>query len=378
MARHNEAVLVLSESYQHPDAYIASGFLSPDPFILLQTGMKRKMYISPFEVPRAKKESNVDSVRDLYELGYKKHAREQPDTWSALGACATELLENKHVKSVKVPADFPMAVGDFLKKRGVSVSVDPDFFEARRLIKDERDIIVIKQSMIAAEAAIKSVREVLARADSGKKNLGLNGKALSSESLQLLVEQVLLRHGCGAQDVIVAGGAQGADPHQRGSGPIRSDSPIVVDVFPYHKTGRYCGDITRTFVAGEPSAEAREMHEAVLEAQLLALDLIKPKAIGDSIHNMVCDYFESRSFGTQRGGSKTGFIHGLGHGVGLELHERPYLRAGGEPLRPGMCVTVEPGLYDPAVGGVRIEDLVVVTRKGCKNLATMPKGLEVF
>jgi len=143
MARQKETVLVVSESYQHPDAYIASGFLSPDPFILLQVGKKREMFISPFEVPRAKKESDVDSVRDLYELGYKRHAREQPDTWSTLGACAAELLENKQVNSVKVPADFPMAVGDFLQKHGVGVSVDTGFFESRRLIKDEWDIIVI-------------------------------------------------------------------------------------------------------------------------------------------------------------------------------------------------------------------------------------------
>jgi len=378
MTGRKEATLIISESYQHPDAYTASGFLSPDPFILLQLGRRMELYLAPFEVPRARKESHVNHVHDIHELGYVRHTMEQPDSWSTLGACAAELLEKHLVRTVKVPPDFPLAVGEFLQKRDLDVSVDAGFFESRRLLKDEREVSVMQLSMNAAEAAIKAVRETLTRTDSSGKHLKLDGKNLTSESLILLIEQVLLRKGCGAQDIIAAGGTQGADPHQRGSGPLRSDSPIIIDVFPYHKQGRYCGDMTRTFVAGEPSAEVRDMHGAVLGAQELALEAIRPGVKGDTVHNMVCDYFESRGYGTQRKGSKTGFIHGLGHGVGLEVHERPYLRIGGEKLRAGMCVTVEPGLYDPSIGGVRIEDLVLVTRRGIRNLASLPKGLEVF
>ena len=169
---------------------------------------------------------------------------------------------------------------------------------------------------------------------------------------------------------IVAGGRQAADPHEAGRGPLRAGEWIVADVFPRMLATGYWGDMTRTFLHGRPTAAQRRMYEAVAEAQRLALSLVRPGAKGKDVHRAVTDFFARRGWKTGTGpdGRAHGFFHGLGHGVGLEIHEEPRLSPSGGELAPGMVVSVEPGLYYPEIGGVRIEDLVVVTETGCSVL----------
>ena len=188
-----------------------------------------------------------------------------------------------------------------------------------------------------------------------------------------------MRQNCLASHTIVACGEQGCDPHEVGRGPLRAHQPIILDIFPRSQSSGYWGDITRTIVKGKASEPIKALYAAVLAGQLLALRQIRAGAHGDTIHQAILDEFQRRGFQTGvKNGRMQGFFHGTGHGVGLEIHELPRLSPRGQaPQKPGHVVTVEPGLYYPGVGGVRLEDLVVVLETGFRNLTRFPKFLEV-
>jgi Xaa-Pro aminopeptidase len=176
----------------------------------------------------------------------------------------------------------------------------------------------------------------------------------------------------------VACGEEGCDPHNQGSGPLAPDQPIIIDVFPRDTRSRYFADITRTVVKGRASAQVRRMYEAVAAGQAAALADIRDGVAADMVHRKVQATLEGFGFRTgEENGRMQGFFHGTGHGLGLEIHELPRVSKLPVALRSGHVVTVEPGLYYPGHGGVRIEDVVVVTGTGCRNLTTYPKTLEV-
>jgi Xaa-Pro aminopeptidase len=197
--------------------------------------------------------------------------------------------------------------------------------------------------------------------------------------LRTEIDVELLKLGCAAEGTITAGGAQAADPHERGHGPLKTGESIILDIFPVDKTSRYYSDMTRTFVKGEPGEELQKMYDAVLESQEAALAMIRAGVNGRDVHKKVSDILHEAGYETlvhdQKPGEplQRGFIHGTGHGVGLEIHEAPRVSIADEELISGDVVTIEPGLYYPEIGGVRIEDLVVVTEDGCRNLTEFPK-----
>jgi len=159
---------------------------------------------------------------------------------------------------------------------------------------------------------------------------------------------------------------------------LLADEPIVMDMVPRSKKERYYSDMTRTVMRGTPSEELKEMYSAVLDAQVLAISKIKAGVTGSEIHSIVCDVLEERGYETARGKTGVfteGFIHSTGHGVGLDVHEAPSLSENGKELKAGCVVTVEPGLYFKNIGGIRLEDVVVVMRNGCKNLTMFEKNL---
>jgi Xaa-Pro aminopeptidase len=206
-----------------------------------------------------------------------------------------------------------------------------------------------------------------------------NGDILTSEILQAEINISMLRLGGFAEATIAACGGQAAEPHNTGSGPIYAGKPLIMDIFPRMKKSGYWGDITRTVVKGEAPEIVRKAYEAVFEAREYAKTLIKPGAVPAEIHQAAKTLMEDLGFRTGRqDGRNFGFFHGLGHSVGLEIHEKPVLSpVNSEALRGGEVVTVEPGLYYSEWGGVRLEDIVVVTSDGCHCLTEMENILEI-
>jgi Xaa-Pro aminopeptidase len=221
--------------------------------------------------------------------------------------------------------------------------------------------------------------ELLGAASNEDGRLIHEGEPLTSERLKEAIEIDLLRNGYALDETIVACGADAADPHDRGSGPLEAGEPIIVDIFPRSKETGYHGDLTRTFCVGEPSETVRSWYDLTLDAQRAALETIEAGISGSAVHDAVCDVYEDAGLPTLRadGDTETGFIHTTGHGIGLDVHEYPRLSEQEIELEAGNVVTVEPGLYDPAVGGVRIEDLVVVTEDGHENLTGYGKELAI-
>ena len=202
---------------------------------------------------------------------------------------------------------------------------------------------------------------------------------LTSEKLRAVIETAILQASGTAAHTIVAGGRQGCDPHEKGHGTLKANEPIIIDIYPRSQRTGYFGDITRTVVRGRASEELRRVYDTVLQAQKLAFKKMHAGTRTNEVHKAVMQLFENQGFDTRRrNGRMEGFFHGTGHGVGLEIHEAPRVSKNSiGNLKPGHVVTVEPGLYYAEIGGVRLEDVALVTRNGARNLTHFEKVLEI-
>jgi len=357
-----------------------SGFTGPDPFLTLYADGEIHVLVSGLEYGRARTESTADSVDRHADYDYEYGGREARNDMYA------RFVREKGVESVSMPPRGPVGTADALRDRGIDVVVDSDDRLGEvRAVKTDEEIEAIREAQRANEAAMRAAEALIADADVAGEDAPVDGdvepgtllhdgEPLTSERVTEEIEVTLLRHGCALDQTIVAGGAQAADPHDRGSGPLRAHEAIIVDIFPRSKATKYNADMTRTFCVGEPSDRLREWYDLTERALDAALDAIEPGATGEDVHAAACAVYEAAGEPTFRTDpeTETGFIHSTGHGVGLDVHEAPRLASGGGELTPGQVVTVEPGLYDPDVGGVRIEDIVVVTEDGYENLTEYP------
>lgn len=371
-------VMLVGESYHNANLYYATQFLAGDRFAYLCAGGNEYIILTGFEKDRARKESRVMNVIGLEDYGYMERLSETKDPEKAFAGSLGTFLESIEVKGLEVPGDFPLKLADDLRTMGLKLAVADLAIETDRMVKSEEEIENIRQAQRVNEKAMSKAIDMIKQSEVKDGVLYFNGKLLTSEMLQRQIEIIFIKNGYETRDTIVASGTRSADPHFAGEGPIQARQPIVIDIFPQGKKSRYFSDMTRTVAKGKPSQEIKKMYDLTLQAQEIALGEIKAGVTGKSINDKVCDFYEKNGYGTTRSGSKTGFIHSVGHGVGLEIHENVRLGASGfVPLKAGMVVTVEPGLYDPKVGGVRIEDIVVVTKDGCENLTKFPKELVV-
>jgi len=375
-------LLVIGAPEHDADAYHLSGFLAPDPVICLRVAGKTYLAVSSLEYGRAEKEAPVDRLLSHDELNIVKLARELKSGARAYAAAVTNLLDELGAlgSPIVVPANFGIVYADELRARGVTLMPDGKLFDGLRRVKTEEEISHIQETQEAIEAACAHAVEILEEADvRDDGTLEWKGETLTSEILRGEIDVKLLRRGCAADGTIAAGGPQGADPHERGHGPLKAGESIIVDIFPVDLSTRYYSDMTRTFVKGEPNEGLQKMYDAVLESQEAALSMIKAGVSGKDIHNKVAEVLHEAGYKTnvhdqEEGKPLTeGFFHGTGHGVGLEIHEAPRVSLADDDLVPGDVISIEPGVYDPKVGGVRIEDLVVVTEDGCHNLTGFPK-----
>lgn len=378
---------LLDASQDDANQLYLSGFTGPDPFLTLYVDGSVHVLVSGLEYGRAASEADADTVERHADYDYEYGGREERYDMYA------EFVRGKDIESVSMPPRSPVGTADAMRERGIDVAVDNDDVLAEvRAVKTDEEIDAIREAQRANEAAMCAAEELIGGADvAGESDDGdesddvepgvllHDGEPLTSERVAEAIEVTLLRHGCALDETIVAGGTQAADPHNRGSGPLRANEAIIVDIFPRSKATKYNGDMTRTFCVGEPSETLREWYDLTERAFEAALDAVEPGTTGENVHAAACEVYEDAGEPTFRTApdTETGFIHSTGHGIGLDVHERPRLASGGGELEPGHVITVEPGLYDPEVGGVRIEDLVVVTEDGYENLTEYPIGFVV-
>ena len=374
----SDGYLVDDTSHNSTQKYL-SGFDAHDPFVTLYTPERTVLLVSALEYGRAKKQSRADEVRRVAEYDYRELVSEHGPA-EAKARVHAEFLAEYDVSSVLTPERFPLGPADGMRDRGVAVEPeDSDRVAEIRATKTDEEIAHVREAQAANEAAMRATEDLLEAAAVEDGTLVYEGDPLTSERVKEEIEVTLLRHGCGLDDTIVACGADAADPHDQGSGPLRADEAVIVDIFPRSKTTGYHADMTRTFLKGDPSEEIREWFDLTHEALDAALDAVEPGVTGADVHDVVCDIYEAAGHDTLRSNAtaETGFIHSTGHGVGLDVHELPRIAPNGEELEPGHVITIEPGLYDPSVGGVRIEDIVVVTDDGYENLTSYPVELVV-
>ena len=371
-----QARLIIAASESDANLYYATQFLAPDAFVLVWTRDEKVLLMSDLEVDRARAQAKVDTVLPVrtYEERAKASGIERPDVVESVCAFFAE----RGIQRVVVPGGFPIEHGDALRARGIEVQVRREPFLEERLVKTPAEVEYIAKAMRGTEAALDAAITAIREADVVDGALRWQGKILTSEALKRLIATRLLDNGLLAQHTIAACGDAACDPHNEGAGPLRAGEAIIIDVFPRDEVSRYFADITRTVVKGRAPEGLRKMYRAVADGQECAFRLIRNGADGDAVHREVQATLEKHGFQTgEVNGRMQGFFHGTGHGLGLEVHELPRVSKVPATLRTGNVVTVEPGLYYPGVGGVRIEDVVVVTERGCTNLTAFPKTLEV-
>jgi len=371
------AFLMVSESAHNADMYYATRFLAHDSFIYLNSESE-KLLVSDMELGRARKESKVKQVIPASKYSIMEKLRRHKDPDAAYCEMILEFLRSENVKRLAVPYNFPVQLADCMRKEGLEVNPIKSPFQEMREVKNAYEIKAIETAQRAGESALAEAIKALKNASIKRGVLWQGDEPLEAEDARAIIERSLLSQGCEAADVIVAPGRGSSDPHWKGEGELLADQPIVIDMVPRSKKERYYSDMTRTVVSGKPSEELKDMYHAIMDAQAVAIKNIKAGVTGSDIHNVVCDMLEEKGYETSRGKSSEftdGFIHSTGHGVGLDIHEAPSLGESGKELKAGSVVTVEPGLYYKKIGGVRLEDVVVVTKGGCKNLTMFEKNL---
>jgi len=379
-------LLFYADAYRFPDVYHTTKFLSPDPIIALEDVEKLEIVASSLEEGRVRKESRATNVLNMNDFGAQDLAAKGLSGAEFFAEIMKRFLGERGLRRVAVAPYFPVAEADLLREAGIEIVIAKDLRERRRAKRPD-EIAAIEASQRATEEAwregVAAIRDAKVRPD---RTLELEGGVFTAERLRMIVETALLERGCASEGAICAPGPQAADPHQIGTGPLHAGEPIVMDIFPQHKASRYWADMTRTVSKGEPPKEIRRMYEVVMHAQDEGIRALRPGVTGREVHELVEDIIWGAGYDTQRPGQKRdptdktprGFIHGTGHGVGLEIHEAPAIsRSGAKPLVTGDVVTIEPGIYDPAIGGVRLEDMLVITADGARNLTQAPRELVI-
>jgi Xaa-Pro aminopeptidase len=374
--REPRARLLYAASEKDADILYPTGFFAPDPFLFVQSGKTKTMVMSDLEMDRAKAQSKVDRVLSWSRF---QKAIEATGRKAAAADVIAGVLSSLGQKRVEVPRSFPLALAMELDERGLRLDVAPDPFWPEREIKRPDEVRAIQASLRAAEAGLLAGIEALRSCRIGRDGyLRRDGRRFTAEDLRGAVNTRILAEGCVPSHTICAPGDQAVDPHEEGHGPIPAHTPVVMDIFPRSDRTGYFGDLTRTVVRGRASARLHEVYAIVHEGVRLGHRRVAPGADGQAIHEEIQALFDRQGYRTGIvDGRMQGFFHGTGHGLGLDIHEAPSIGKRPSVLRAGHVVTVEPGLYYLGLGGVRIEDVALVTARGGKNLTVVPKVLEI-
>jgi Xaa-Pro aminopeptidase len=355
-----------------------------DPFLYLESDGRRVVLTNALE------ETRIAGVApDLERLLIDELGR---DELIAAGCSPLEIEQELCVRAADrvgirdavVPPDFPLAIADRLRAAGIELTPDDVPFTERRRRKTTAEMAGIRRATYAGTEALGAAAAMLRVAEIRGAELWHDGERLTSEGVRAKIRETCARAGAPAPaDIMVK--AFGPDPqigHYPGSGPLPAHAPILIDLWPQDEESSCWSDMTRTFVRGEISDPIAELHALVITAHEGVCAAIRPGITGIELYGIVAEVFEAAGHPTartKRPGEtlREGFYAGLGHGVGLQIHEAPILGLRGrEPLIAGDVIAVEPGTVVRSLGGVRVEDVLVVTEEGSESLtAALPHDL---
>lgn len=373
-------VLIIGDTERSPELRHEIPIHIGDPFLYAEVDGRRVAIVWSIEGDRiAAIDPTIEIVSDE-TFSSDDLIRDGVDIYAIKPTMFGRQVRSLGLGRAAVPRSFPLGIADVLRANGVELVVDQRLFDDRRRRKTAFELEGIRRASRAAEAGMTAIASLLARSEPADGGRVVDGDALTSDVLKLAASAEFDRHGCRGDDLIVAIGPQAADGHDQGQGPVGNDDVVLCDLFPQHVESGCFSDMTRTFVVGGANAEISAWHTQSVEALELARSLVRPGTSGSEIHRAVCSFFER--LGHPTGLSKPegevlrdGFFHGLGHGVGLDVHEAPWLGKFGHELVEGDVIALEPGLYRHGFGGVRVEDLLVVTADGCETLTIFPYAL---
>lgn len=338
------------------------------------------LLLRDIEMQRARQHARVDSV--ACPADFAPDDGLSGDRETATAQATAELMRRAGVSQAVSDRSLPLIFAHHIEQAGIELRCDLEMGVLERRAKDEEEIAWLAEAQQATEGSMRMACELIAAADTDDEGGLLHeGEPLSSERVRSTIDIWLLERGYMNPRSIVAGGPQAADCHDMGSGPLSSGQPVIIDIFPQNKKTLYNGDCTRTVVHGQVSEAVRAMHMAVVEANQAGIDAVRPGATGEDVHRATIEVIKRHGYQLGLPGEEDpveycAMTHGTGHGVGLDVHEPPLLDFGGPPLVVGDCLTIEPGLYSRAIGGVRVEDMVIVTGDGARNLNQLPGGLD--
>jgi len=384
MASDTQAIVYAGVPAENNAFYRRLRFSVGDPASLVElpvdAGKRHSIFIlRDIEMHRAKQHARVDHVSCPND--WAPESGLSGDRETATAQATAECLQRHGVTSAVADRALPLIYAEMIKRAGIELECDLDMGVLERRAKDEQEIEWLQEAQSVTEDAIRLACELVANADvNSGGELVADGSVLTSERVRLAVDSYLLQQGYSNPLSIIAGGPTGADCHDVGHGPLRTEQAVIVDIFPQNRTTRYNGDCTRTVVNGAISDELQRMHAAVVAAKQAAIDVTRAGLTGEAVHDATKASIAASGFEFGLPGDDTlleycAMTHGTGHGIGLDVHEPPLLDRGGPPLVVGDALTIEPGLYSRAIGGVRVEDMVIVTEDGCINLNKLPEGL---
>lgn len=355
-----------------------------DPVAIIETHadgkIQRTLILRDIEMQRARRHARADVVAcpaDFAPSGGLSGDRE-----TATAQAAAECLARAGIRNVAADRSLPLLFAHEAINRGMIVELDADLGVQERRAKDVQEVEWLQEAQQVTEGAVELACRMVARAQADRAGLlHHDGAPLTSERVRQAVDVWLLERGYLNPRAIVIGGPAGADCHDAGTGPLYTEQSVIVDIFPRNRSTLYNGDCTRTVVHGQVPGEVARMHAAVVAAKRDAIAATRAGITGEALHEVTAGTIRAHGYemGLPAPGDppeRCAMVHGTGHGVGLDVHEPPLLDRGGPTLVEGDCLTIEPGLYCPAIGGIRVEDMVIVTAAGCLNLSRLPEGLD--
>jgi Xaa-Pro aminopeptidase len=354
-----------------------------DPFLFIgRDGGPALIMTNALESERIARALPDAELVQMNELGYLDLIRGGMHRDEAELVVVTRAVEHAGVSAALVPPDLPVVVADRLRAEGVELTVDGPAFEGRRRSKSSAELEGIRRAQKAAEAGMSAAAALFREATPVDGRLVLDGEQLTAERVRATVRDTTAAMGAPAPADIMVTSALSGGGHDPGSGPLPADLPIEVDLWPRDEATGCWADMTRTFVSGTVSDEVAALRDIVREALEAARAAARPGATGRELYEAAADVIEGAGYPTQRTAASgetltRGFYFSLGHGVGLEIHESPALGlSGSEPLVEGDVLAIEPGIEGlPGIGGVRYEDLLLVTADGCETLTDYPYDL---